>query len=214
MAFKCNNSDARSMYALQIQYNDANPIVAIRRQMGAVNAVLSAQDGTALTLVFDVKDGEETKKYRITTIKPGDHLKFTIIEAASGMVETISGLDAYNESQDRLELRPGFRLGIDVELCGEIVRLSHPPNGYFTLIIGGGPKDHMRAFILAGNKSEFWRWQLKDIYIGDCLDMTIVETDWNTPFPHIEQRRWLIDLWLDSKARWRTFKRQRIRKLQ
>ena len=38
----------------------------------------------------------------------------------------------------------------------------------------------------AENEDERWNWQLDDLYDGDSIELEIVETNWNTPFPRVE----------------------------
>ena len=65
--------------------------------------------------------------------------------------------------------------------------MSHPPNGEFGVVIANVPLSHARVFVTADNEGESWRWQLVDLWAGNSLELDVVETDWNTPFPRIKR---------------------------
>ena len=120
----------------------------------------------------------------LVALYPGDRVRFTY-RVPSDLVGTAPSLESLVKAG--APPAPGHRFGIDLRR-GELplVRLSHPPGGSFDFMLGNLPRDHARCFVLAGNSHERWRWQLVDLYDGDSLSLEIVETDWNTTFPHIE----------------------------
>ncbi len=176
------------MKILKVTYNDKGPFTAI--PLDRVGPSLHMYNSTEdfIHLCISEKLGH-TDDYWLKTIKPGDRLKFSYSQAPENTESTISAIENYARSGETYSVSSGLRIGFDMMIPGKPkVRLSHPDDGGFSLIVGTVPRDHARCFCMAGNEVEKWNWQLVDLYDGDEVDLEIVETEWNTPFPQIEKQ--------------------------
>ncbi len=132
-------------------------------------------------------DSGEEADYWLKTIKPGDRLKFSYAVNTESADSTVAAIEGFARKEETYTITPGLRIGLDVaRKDGSKPRLSHPPDGGFDFMLGNIPRDHARCFVMAENEEERWNWQLDDLYDGDSIELEIVETDWNTPFPRVE----------------------------
>ncbi|UCV21672.1 hypothetical protein [Ferribacterium limneticum] len=176
------------MHALTIEYNDSGPLRAVSAERGGLSVHLYNSTEGYLYLRVSVKlSGAEKADYWLKTIKPGDRLKFSYAVTTECVENSVCAIETFAREGETYAVPSGLRLGFDVVLEGEHkVRLSHPPDGGFSFMLANVPRDHARCYVMAGNDGENWNWQLEDLFDGDSIELAIVETNWNTPFPHVE----------------------------
>jgi hypothetical protein len=179
------------MHALTLTYNDNEPLTATSPAMGGLSVHLYTSTDGYLHMRVSVKtEGGKQADYWLKTIRPGDRLKFSYAVTAASAESSIAALEKFSRYGETYAVPAGLRLGFDVALDEKHeVRLSHPPDGGFSFMLANVPRDHARCFVMAGNEEESWNWQLEDLYDGDSIGLKFIETDWNTPFPHIDVHR-------------------------
>lgn len=175
------------MYALSIQYNDNAPFTAISNIHAGLGCSFynSIHEFVHLRVMVKYDDLNESE-YWIKTIRPGDRLRITYRLAAPTEMANIAEIESCERTGEIYQVPNGKRIGFDLEMEGrETVRLSHPPEGSFLFILGNVPFDHARCQVMAENEVEDWQWQLADLYADSSMNLTFVETTWNTPFPRV-----------------------------
>ncbi len=173
-------------YALSIRYNDQMPITALAER-GGLNVHLYNSTEGYLHMCVSVKRGEaDFQDYWVRTIMPGDRIEFTYSYATQASRDNIAEIEGIARKHETYAVPAGLRIGFDFKSASrEKVRLSHPPQGGFSFMLGNIPGDHARCFVMAENEEEGWNWQLDDLYDGSWVTLEFVETSWNTPFPRI-----------------------------
>ena len=172
------------MYCLCIEYNNFTPFMALSSGAGGLGATLSAASGEQMCLRVLVTRDDEDADYFVRTVRPGDSIRISYRESRSGDVDNMASI-ADCERSDEFSPSAGMRLGVDVETIGKVpIRLSHPADGAFDLIVGNVPLRHARTTVLAYSDSEEWSWQLSNLCDGVALDMKVVETAWCSTFPN------------------------------
>jgi hypothetical protein len=176
------------MKTLNVTYNNNGPFTAIPLERVGLGLHMYNSTEGYIHLCISEKL-RHTDDYWLKTIKPGDRLKFSYSQAPENTESTISAIENYARIGETYSVPSGLRIGFDLIIAEKPkVRLSHSDNGGFSFMIGTVPADHARCFCMAGNEVDKWNWQLVDLYDGDEIELAIVETDWNTPFPRIERK--------------------------
>jgi hypothetical protein len=179
-------TSADEICALSIEFNGLGPFVLPTRRNG-FTLVLDG-DGPTLELVVTVEaaPGEPPPSHHVLEgIRPGDRLRISYVRTTAHR-SSIDALPQCSRVGESYQLPEGLRLGLDTQdPKGDSVRLSHPPGGGFSFCMSNLPGDHARCFVVAENDEESWRWQFRDLYLGGSIDFTVVETGWNTAFPHV-----------------------------
>lgn len=173
----------RPTTSLTVQLNDQPPWHLVARQPLIHLHLWPAEDSVSLQINLSREDVDK----RLVPLHPGDRLRVTY-RVPSDLVPASPPIASAQATG--APPAPGRRFGLDVRFDGDAegeppIRLSHPPGGSFSFMLGNIPIDHARCSIHASNDHERWQWQLADLYDGDGFVLEVVETDWNTPFPSI-----------------------------
>jgi hypothetical protein len=179
------------LYAICIQYNDAGPFTAASSERGGLSLSLGnnyESETGYVCLSVSVRTGGQDKTFHLETIRPGDRLKISYRLADERTESDIEKIEREARQEAPYQVPVGIRVGLDTQdPRGRQIRLSHPPDGEFGVVLLNVPLDHARTWVTAYNDLESWRWQLWDLYAGDSIEFLVVETDWNTPFPSVER---------------------------
>ena len=185
------------MYGIELQINDDPPLIGWSKTNGLF-AFLALFDDGGLQLRITVKEDESSadKDYWFWPLEGGDRIRMTYRiseEAGDSTFETCG--EREDEDDVPVKCPQGLRWGLDFTfvprdpsartLDPKTVRLSYPMGGSFRLFWGNIPRDHARCFVMAGTETEKWHWQLPDSHDGDSIELRVVQTDWNTPFPKV-----------------------------
>jgi hypothetical protein len=172
----------RAVSSLTVELNEHPPWHVVCVDHGGILIHLfPTEDSVCLRVNVSPGDADGMQS---VALHPGDRVRFTY-RVPSDLVSSAPALEAL--VKPGAPPAPGHRFGLDLRR-GErpSVRLSHPPGGSFDFMLGNLAQDHARCFVHAGNPHERWQWQFADLHDGDSMTLEIVETDWNTAFPHIE----------------------------
>lgn len=177
------------MYCLALKYNEAAPVLFHSAELAGLSAHLYTATSGALCLCVSVEVAGQRQDHWLDAVIPGDSLVFSY--QVSGGVPGISDgdLSLLSRPEKTHPLADGFRYGLDVEFDSGAVRISHPVGGGFSFRLANVPRDHARAFVMAGNAEESWNWQFKDLNPGHSISLRVVETDWNDPPPRISRKQ-------------------------
>jgi hypothetical protein len=172
----------RAISSLTVEINENPPWHSVCVRGDVLIHMFPTEDSVCMRV--NVSPGVDADGMQDVALHPGDRVRFTY-RVPSDLVGSAPSVQSLIKAG--APPAPGHRFGFDLR-SGErpSVRLSHPPGGSFDFMLGNIPRDHARCFVHAGNSHERWRWQLADLYDNDSLSLEIVETDWNTAFPHIE----------------------------
>ena len=188
------NTNLPKFHSLDIEYNDHGCFTAAAPETEFLSVDLyTSTEGFIYLGVKVCQDRAVRWQYWIKTIKPGDRLKFKYDGKNDDHGKSIDKIEELNRPDEIYTLPDGsLRLGLDVHFMKsddrpETVRLSHPKDGGFTVMLANIPRDHARVWAIAGNETEVWSWQLEDLYPNDWIEFTVVETDWCDPFPNVRR---------------------------
>jgi hypothetical protein len=168
-----------SVYGLEVRYNGNCPVRCFSRERGGVRAHLYMVQSGQLRLDVSLKTAGRRTEYSLHPLVPGDSLSFTFLRRTRSGEQSIKRLHQLARKPLAWRKTPKFRIGLDIRLkTGETVRTSHPKRGGFSFMLSSVPFDHARAFVMAGNRTEYWHWQLPDLHADEEVSFHIVETDW------------------------------------
>jgi len=189
------NVSLPKFHTLDIEYNEHGRFTAVALEHEFLSVDLYNSTEGFLYLAIKVFQERDPKwQYWVKTIKPGDRLRYTYDGQSTDDGRSIDKIEELNRLDETYQLPDGnLRLGLDVRFMKpdgrpETVRLSHPKDGGFKVMLANAPRDHARVWVMAGNETELWTWQLEDLYAGDWIEFEVVETDWCDPFPKVTQR--------------------------
>jgi hypothetical protein len=182
-------TNGERIYGFEIVFNDECPLQCFSSKSAGVSLHLFNTRHNLLTLMVSVKEPARNRSYLLKGIRPGDKLRFRYLQTTKRKSQTIRALKGLGRKTIIYNLKPGYRLGLDVFLKdGGKWRTSHPDKGGFSFILGNVPNTHARAFLMAGNEKEYWHWQLDDLYPGDGIKLRVVQTNWCDEPPKV---KWL-----------------------
>ncbi len=174
------------IFGLSISYNDQGPFTALAEPGGLNVHLYNSIEGYVYMGVSVKRSEADSQDYWVKTIRPGDRIEFTYSYATQAVSDNIAEIEGIARKNETYAVPAGLRIGFDFQSARRgKVRLSHPPQGGFSFILGNIPSDHARCFVMAENEEEGWNWQLDDLYDGDWVKLEFVETSWNTPFPRV-----------------------------